>query len=87
MYIAAQMQSPVGVTWQLDSSDMANPTYRCHFTTENKTGQRLAQDWTFYFNTFPRIMTPDENSQVKICEVRPGYYKIIPQKGFSLAAS
>ena len=87
MYMAAQMQSPVGVTWQLDSSDMANRTYRCHFTMENKTGKRLAQDWTFYFNTFPRMMTPDENSQVKICEVRPGYYKIIPQKGFSLAAS
>ena len=34
MYMAAQMQSPVGVTWQLDSSDTANRTYRCHFTME-----------------------------------------------------
>lgn len=83
---AAVQESPVTMKWELVGNNQKNNEYQCALTLKNVSKQTLTEGWTIYFNTFPRRMEVDKASQTELSEIRPGYYKITPKKGFKLKA-
>lgn len=83
---AAVQASPVSLAWELTGNDPKKNEYQCVFTLKNIGKTTLSDNWKIYYNTFPRKMTLEKNAPFEMSEVRPGYYKITPKKGFKLNA-
>lgn len=77
-------ESPVSLSWELLGNNPKKNEYQCVFTLKNIGKATLGDNWKIYYNSFPRKLTLDSSVPVEVSEVRPGYYKITPKKGFSL---
>ena len=78
-------ESPVTLSWQLEGSDSRNRDYVYSFVMKNVSGVKLTNDWAIYYNSFTRNSMPlDKNSKVKLSRVFQNYYKLSPEKGFTL---
>ena len=79
-------ESPVTLSWQLDGTNSRNRDYTYSFVIKNVSGTALADDWAIYYNAFSGNSLPlDKQGHIKMSRVFQGYYKLTPDKGFSLA--
>lgn len=79
-------ESPVTLSWQLDGTNSRNRDYTYSFVIKNVSGTTLADDWAIYYNAFSGNSLPlDKQGHIKMSRVFQGYYKLTPDKGFSLA--
>lgn len=80
-------ESPVALSWQLDGTNSRNRDYMYTFVIKNVSSMTLADDWAIYYNSLSgsNSMPLGKNIPVKQSRVFQGYYKLTPEKGFSLA--
>lgn len=81
-------QRGVGVKWELVTNFLETPnTFEARFTLENNSSIALTdENWALFFNMAPRPILPDKSLQpANVHHINGDWYKLIPNKGFSLA--
>lgn len=80
--INATAQAPISVKWIMGENGVQPNKYSAKYVITNISDEELDNDWSFYFNQFPRTMKLADGSPLSINIVKKGYYYFTPNENY-----
>lgn len=80
--VAAQSAAPISVKWIMGENGVAPNKYSGKYVFTNISDEELGNNWSFYYNQFPRTMKIDEKAPLSLKTVKRGYFYFTPNENY-----
>ena len=81
--INAMAQAPISVKWIVGENGIKPNKYSAKYVFTNISDEELDNNWSFYFNQFPRTMTLAEGSPLSVNTIKKSYYYFTPNENYT----
>ena len=78
----AVAQAPISAKWIMGENGAQPGKYSAKYVFTNISGEELGNNWSFFFNQFPRAMKLSEGAPLSINTVKKGYYYFTPNENY-----
>ena len=79
----AMAQAPITVKWIVGENGAQPNKYSAKYVFTNVSDEELDNNWSFYFNQFPRTMILNEDAPLSVNVVKKGYYYFTPNEKYT----
>ena len=79
----AATQAPISVKWIMGENGVQPNKYSGKYVFTNISDEELGDNWSFYYNQFPRTMKIDENAPLSLKTVKKGYFYFTPNENYT----
>ena len=80
---SSMAQAPISVKWIIGENGAKPNKYSAKYVFTNISDEELDNNWSFYFNQFPRTMTLAEGSPLSINTIKKSYYYFTPNENYT----
>ena len=76
-------QAPISVKWIMGENGVEPNKYSGKYVFTNISDEELGDNWSFYYNQFPRTMKINENAPLSLKTVKKGYFYFTPNENYT----
>ena len=80
---SSMAQAPISVKWIIGENGAKPNKYSAKYVFTNISDEELDNNWSFYFNQFPRTMTLAKGSPLSINTIKKSYYYFTPNENYT----
>ena len=80
---SAMAQAPISVKWIMGENGVKPNKYSGKYVFTNISDEELGNNWSFYYNQFPRTMVINEDAPLSLNVVKKGYYYFTPNEKYT----
>ncbi|MBQ7941627.1 MAG: family 20 glycosylhydrolase [Muribaculaceae bacterium] len=80
--MSAVAQAPISVKWIMGENGVQPNKYSGKYIFTNISDEELGNNWSFYYNQFPRTMKINEDAPLSLKTVKKGYFYFTPNEKY-----